>query len=291
MKAGVTFDYFAAFSRNLGWVTAGEQEVLRSKRVAIAGMGGVGGSHLMTLARLGIGAFNIADIDTFELANFNRQAGANIHTLERPKVEVLEEMARSVNPELDIRVFPDGVQEGNIEHFLDDVDVYVDGLDFFAVEARRGVFAACEQRRIPAVTAAPLGMGAAVLTFLPGKMTFERYFGLEGRTEHEQLLRFFIGLAPAGLQQGYLVDPGSIDLPNHRGPSTSMGCELCAGIASTQVLKILLKRGGLLAAPHALQYDAYRNTVAHTWRPGGHRNPLQWLAITLARRKLATSHR
>ncbi len=39
-------------------------------------MGGVGGVHLMTLARLGIGKFTIADPDTFELANFNRQYGA-----------------------------------------------------------------------------------------------------------------------------------------------------------------------------------------------------------------------
>ena len=46
------FDYDTAFSRNLGWVTEAEQGLLRGKRVAIAGMGGVGGVHLLTLARL-----------------------------------------------------------------------------------------------------------------------------------------------------------------------------------------------------------------------------------------------
>jgi len=70
------FDYKVAFSRNIGWVTEAEQSRLRSKRIAIAGMGGVGGGHLLTLTRLGVGAFNIADFDAFELANFNRQAGA-----------------------------------------------------------------------------------------------------------------------------------------------------------------------------------------------------------------------
>ena len=69
------FSYHAAFARNLGWVTRAEQDSLRGKRVAIAGMGGVGGVHLLTLARLGIGAFHIADFDTFDIANFNRQAG------------------------------------------------------------------------------------------------------------------------------------------------------------------------------------------------------------------------
>src|SRR3954467_6277338 len=55
------FDYDEAFSRNIGWVTEWEQQILRTKRVAIAGMGGVGGLHLLTLARLGIGAFHISD--------------------------------------------------------------------------------------------------------------------------------------------------------------------------------------------------------------------------------------
>ena len=46
------FSYDDAFSRNLGWVTSEEQRRLRRARIAIAGLGGVGGSHLLTLARL-----------------------------------------------------------------------------------------------------------------------------------------------------------------------------------------------------------------------------------------------
>ncbi|MCG5502231.1 ThiF family adenylyltransferase, partial [Ectothiorhodospira lacustris] len=68
-----TFDYSQAFARNLGWLTDTEQALLRTKKVAIAGMGGVGGTHLLTFARLGIAAFHIADLDTFELPNMNRQ--------------------------------------------------------------------------------------------------------------------------------------------------------------------------------------------------------------------------
>ena len=88
-----SFDYDIAFSRNLGWVTEAEQAVLRSRRIAIAGLGGVGGSHLLTLTRLGVGKFNIADLDVFELANFNRQAGASLSHIGRTKVEVLRELA------------------------------------------------------------------------------------------------------------------------------------------------------------------------------------------------------
>ena len=63
------FDYAMAFSRNLGITSETEQGRLRDARVAIAGMGGVGGDYLITLARAGIGNFRIADFDAFELAN------------------------------------------------------------------------------------------------------------------------------------------------------------------------------------------------------------------------------
>lgn len=281
------FDYHAAFARNIGWVRSDEQIVLRAKRVAIAGLGGVGGSHLLTLTRLGIGAFHVADFDRFELANFNRQAGATLASLGQQKITVLAGMARDINPELDLRLFSDGLHSGNVDDFLAGVDLYLDGLDFFAVEARRCVFAACARLGIPAVTAAPLGMGVALLNFLPGKMSFEEYFRLDGQTEEEQLLRFLLGLSPAMLQRGYLVEPGAVNFLQHRGPSTPMACDLCAGVAATEVLKILLARGTVRSAPQGLQFDAYQGRLAHTYRPGGNRHPLQRFGLAIARRQLS----
>ena len=292
MERGVTaFDYERAFSRNIGWVRPAEQEALRRTRVAIAGLGGVGGSHLLTLTRLGVGAFSVADLDVFEVANFNRQAGASLSTIDRAKVEVLREKALDINPELDLRSFDHGVDAGNVEDFLADADVYVDGLDYFAVGARRLVFEACGRRGIPAVTAAPLGMGAAVLNFLPGRMGFEAYFRLEGQSEDEQLIRFLLGLSPAMLQRSYLVHPQAVDFAAHKGPSTPMACEICAGMAATQVLKIVLGRGKVLAAPWGMQFDPFRNRFVTTWRPGGNRNPIQRIGLAIARRQLAAFKR
>src|SRR5437762_5773317 len=91
VEADADFSYEEAFSRNLGWLTEWEQQALRHKRIAIAGMGGVGGFHLLTLARFGIGAFNITDLDKFELVNFNRQIGATVETIGRSKVQVMAE--------------------------------------------------------------------------------------------------------------------------------------------------------------------------------------------------------
>lgn len=280
------FSYAEAFSRNLGWVTEAEQLRLRSARVCIAGMGGVGGIYLLTLARLGVGAFSIADFDTYALANFNRQAGATLSSLHRPKIDVMLAMARDINPDLDVRVFSDGLNAANLDAFLADGDIYLDGLDFFALDIRRRVFALCAARGIPATTVAPLGMGAALLNFVPGGMSVETYFGFEGRSPGEQALRFLVGLSPAMLQMSYLVDPSRVDLANRRGPSTVIAVQLCSGIAAAQVLKLVLRRGPVVAAPRGLHFDAFRNRLRRTWRPGGNRHPMQRLLLAVAKRRL-----
>ena len=282
------FAYEKAFSRNLGWVTPAEQQRLRKTRVAIAGMGAVGGLHLMSLARLGIGAFRTADFDSFEVHNFNRQVGALMSTVGRPKVDVMARMAHDVSPEIELKSFPNGINHGNVASFLDGVDVYVDGLDFFAYEARQMVFAECAARGIPAITAAPLGMGASVLNFMPGGMSFDDYFGWTADMDDtEKALRFALGVAPAGLHRGYLVHADGLDFTKRRVPSTSMGCQIAAGMAATEVLKIALRRGRVLAAPRGVHFDAYRGRTVRTWRPWGNQHPLQRLALVFGRRYLA----
>ena len=130
------FDYDIAFQRNLGFLTKTEQAKLKKSRVAIAGLGGTGGAQVHALSRLGIGAFNLADPDIFELANFNRQLGANMDTLGRSKAVVMQELVYSINPEADVQLFDTGINRENIAQFLDGVDVVVDSLDFYCFEER-----------------------------------------------------------------------------------------------------------------------------------------------------------
>jgi molybdopterin/thiamine biosynthesis adenylyltransferase len=283
----ISFSYDKAFSRNIGWVTPQEQQILRNKRVAIAGGGGVGGVHLMTLARLGVSKFHIADFDTFDVHNFNRQVGAMMSTVDQPKADVLARMARDINPEIDIKIFPEGVNKGNLDEFLSGVDLYVDALDFFAFDARQQTFAKCAELGIPATTAAPLGMGAALLNFLPGQMTFEEYFQWGDKSELDKAIRFVVGLAPAGLHRPYLVVPESVNFGEKRGPSTMMAVQLCSGVVGTESLKILLGRGKVWAAPYGVQFDAYRNKLVRTWRPGGNKHPLHRLMIAVATKQMS----
>ena len=284
VPAGHAFDYDHAFKRNLGWVTDAEQQRLRVKRVAIGGVGGVGGFHLLTLARLGIGKFVIADFDRFEIANFNRQVGATVDTLGRPKCAVMAEMARAINPELDIRVFPKGIDEGNLDAFLDGVDLYIDGLDFFVLDLREKLFARCVERRIPIIIAAPIGMGSGYLVFMPGGMTPAQWFRFAGLDQQAKRIRFLLGLTPRMWQQRYLIDRSRVDLENERGPSTAMSCQLCASVAGVEALKILIGRGKVWAVPHYHHFDPFLGRYARGWLPGGNDNPLQRIKIGLVTR-------
>ena len=76
---------------------------LRGARVALFGVGGVGSAAAEALARGGIGAIDIIDNDTVSVSNINRQLCALDSTVSRPKVEVVAERIRDINPEVKVR--------------------------------------------------------------------------------------------------------------------------------------------------------------------------------------------
>jgi molybdopterin/thiamine biosynthesis adenylyltransferase len=282
------FSREVAFSRTIGLITKAELEVLKNKTVAVAGLGGVGGANILTLARLGVGGFHIADMDTFGVENFNRQAGANMGTVGRSKIDVMEEMALAINPEIRIKKFPKGVHSHNMAEFFAGVDAYVDSLDFFVFKVRGEVFDYCYKHNIPATTVGPIGMGAALVNFLPGKMSFHEYFQWkESDGDLELGVKFLLGLTPKVPHVSYIVDSSAVDLQNRKGPSTPMACQICSGVMGVEIMKILLNRGEVLNAPHSIVFDAYKNRVFHTHLWGGNKNPWQKLKIALVKRKLA----
>ena len=108
-------------------------------------------------------------------------------------------------------------------------------------------------------------MGTAFLYFKPDGMSFEDYFKVDGHATDEQYARFIAGLSPAMVQRDYLVAPEAVNFAEKRGPSTVMACDLCAGVMGTNVLKVLLGRGKLRAAPWGMHFDAYHQVLKHTW--------------------------
>ncbi|MBL0714252.1 MAG: ThiF family adenylyltransferase [Desulfosarcina sp.] len=265
-----------ALGRNIGLFSAAEQERLCNARVAIPGLGGVGGVHLVTMARMGIGGFRLAEFDVFEPANINRQYGAKIEHFGRPKLDTMVEEALAINPFLDLNLFPEGVNEKNVISFLTGADIVVDGMDFFAFETRRLIFNRAREMGIPVITAGPIGFSAALLVFLPDRgMSFDEYFAIDdGMTLEEKLLAFFVGLAPRATQMRY-IDPTRIDMRAQQGPSLAAACQLCASVAATEVVRILLERPGIRAAPHYFQYDPMVRQFHRGYLFKGNRHPLQ----------------
>jgi molybdopterin/thiamine biosynthesis adenylyltransferase len=282
-----SFSYKGAFARHLGLLKPEEQERLRSSRVAIAGMGGVGGVHLITLARLGIGAFNVADPDRFELANFNRQYGATLRSLGQGKAEVMAEEARAVNPEVQLRVYAEAITPENVSEFLEGVDVFVDGIDFFEIDTRRHIFREARRRGIWAITAGPIGFSAAWLVFSPTGMSFDEYFDLNDRMDRaDQLVAFLVGLTPRATQRAYL-DLTQVDPRSGTGPSAGLACHLCSGVVAAEIFKILLGRSPIRPAPWYFQFDAYRQRLCKGCLHGGNRHPWQRVKRKIVRSRLA----
>lgn len=282
------FDYKEAFSRNLGWVTAEEQQHLRRARIAIGGAGGVGGIHLITLVRLGITNFHLADPDVFEMKNFNRQYGADMTSLGLSKCEVMLKRALEINPEVNAKLFPKGITKDNLGEFLDGIDIYIDGLDIFAMGVREFIFPECKKRSIPCLSVAPIGMGASIMCFTEESISFENYFGTTGKSPIEKTVRFILGMAPSLVHKKSLVAKEYSNLHQQRAASTPMGCALASGMMGTEVLKLILKRGPIVTAPTVVHYDGYSYKLKKTTLWLGYRNPIfqlkLWIMIYILKR-------
>jgi molybdopterin/thiamine biosynthesis adenylyltransferase len=284
MIGDTDFDYDTAFSRNLGLTQPAEQQRLRSSRVAIAGMGGVGGVHALTMARLGVGKFHIADFDAFELHNFNRQSGAMMSTLNRDKSETMKAMILDINPQAEVEIFAEGVTAENVDRFFAGVDVAIDGLDYFAVDARDVFYREAERIGTPVVAVGPIGCSAALLVFVPGKMTWHEYFAMDlARDDYDKYVLFALGTAPKATQLSYL-DRDYVNLSEQKAPSLAAAVQLCAGVAGSEVLKLIFKRGRVNAAPHYSQFDAYKCRYAQGKLRWGNKGPLQRLKFKVFRR-------
>jgi molybdopterin/thiamine biosynthesis adenylyltransferase len=252
-------------------------------------MGGVGGIHLITLVRLGIGHFRIADPDHFERVNINRQYGATAQTLGKGKAAVMRDLAIAINPFVQVSCFESAITHENVDAFVEGADVVIDGIDFFAVGARRLLFRKARQHGAYAITSGPIGFSATLHVFSPTGMTFDRYFDLhDGMSSLEQVVAFAVGLAPKATQFRYMK-LSAVNPESRTGPSISLACHLCSGLAATETLAILLNRRSPRVAPHYVQFDPYVRAYkrGYLWR--GNRNPIQrvkrwWLLRVLSRR-------
>ena len=197
------------------------------------------------------------------------------------------EQAYAVNPHLEISVFPEGVTSGNVDSFLSGAHVVLDGIDFFAFEARRLLFNRALEQGIPVVTAGPLGFSSALLVFMPGGMGFDDYFSISPEmSDKKKILHFAAGLTPRPTHSGY-IDMGFVDLDSDRGPSLAPAIQLCASLAATEALRIVLSRGKVKPVPYYVLFDPYVRKFRRGYLRRGNASWMQRLKIYLVEKSLS----
>ncbi|CAK9027229.1 unnamed protein product [Durusdinium trenchii] len=156
---------------------------LQNARVAVLGIGGVGSWVVESLARSGIGALTLVDLDEICISNTNRQLHTLMDTVGRPKVDVMAERVRLINPECKVDTVQDFFVQETESQILDrQLDVVVDAIDGVANKCR--LIYACRERHIPVVVSGGLGGKADPTQFCEDDITRVHGDGLTRRVRN-----------------------------------------------------------------------------------------------------------
>ena len=153
------------YERNAPAISSEEQEKLASKRVLVAGCGGLGGYIIEFLGRIGVGHITAVDGDVFADSNLNRQLLSTELTLGRPKPECAKERMSIVNPEITVTPVCAYIDEGNAEALIGGHDAVVDALD--NGKTRLLISAAARKAGIPFISGAIGGWYGRVIVLYP----------------------------------------------------------------------------------------------------------------------------
>lgn len=131
-------------------------EKLKTSRVAVFGIGGVGGYVCEALVRSGLGNFDLIDDDKVCLTNINRQIIATRKTVGKYKVDVMEERMKDINPDVNVTVhkcffLPENAAEFDFESY----DYVVDAVD--TVTAKLELVMKCKEKDVPIISSMGAG--------------------------------------------------------------------------------------------------------------------------------------
>ena len=139
------------------------QEKLLAARVLIVGLGGLGSPVAMYLAAAGVGHLILADFDTVDLSNLQRQIVHTSASVGQAKVESAAETLRKLNPEIEISCLAQQLDADSLAKQIANVTVVVDCCDNFVT--RFAVNAACVKYKIPLVSGAAIRLEGQVAVF------------------------------------------------------------------------------------------------------------------------------
>ena len=131
-------------------------EKLKSSKVLVFGVGGVGSFCTEALARSGIGTLILVDNDDISISNINRQIHANHKTVGKSKVEMMKNRIMDINPECNVITHQVFVTKENIPEIIKkDIDYVVDAID--TVTSKLDIISYCKENDIEVISSMGTG--------------------------------------------------------------------------------------------------------------------------------------
>lgn len=209
--------YPRRYLRNRQGISLQDQLKLAESKVAVIGAGGLGGTVIQLLGRMGIGMLSVVDSDVFDETNLNRQVFCTRDWVGRPKALAAQEQLKAVNPAVEVQARIVRLDASNGSEILAGCQVIVDALD--NVQDRLTLQSLARSLRTPLVHGAIAGFEGQLMTIFPEDPGLKQLYG----TGEE--------MASAANRPEFLLGVPSIT------PS------LIATLEAMEVLKILLNRG------------------------------------------------
>jgi len=174
------------FLRNIGTLTVEKQLKIMDTKIGIAGCG-LGSEVARQIVKFGFGLGALADPDTVEIHNLNRQ-NYHSHHVGVKKVHALLEELRQTNPDLNPKMYEEGITHDNYEAFVASSDIIVDGIDPDALPLSVALTREAHRQGKPVVTALDFGFGARLFVFPGDGIDIMDFLGISPQTTDEALM-------------------------------------------------------------------------------------------------------
>lgn len=194
------------YTRNFNSLSYEDQIILNNSKIAIVGLGGLGGYILENLLRIGIRNFHLIDKDIFEITNLNRQLLSTQDNLGKNKVDIALERAKSIDHKVNIKIFKEKLNENSFS-LLNGVQLVMDGLD--SIEGKLDLESLCDKMDLPLIHGAIGGYYGQIAYSHKNNRTVKKIYGT------------------------------SKDSPNQLG-NLSIACMITASLQCSLALKVLL---------------------------------------------------
>ena len=213
--------------------------ILSNSAVAISGLGGVGGGAFLNLVRCGVKKFKLAENGIFDPPDMNRQIAAFSSTMGKPKLDVYVSVAKEINPEIELELFPEGINVENLENFLKDTDVYIGVIDAEKGEDVKAITSTyLKKYNIPLFSALAVGFGAILVAHHHNGMMPEEFWSLINKKSDNNVL------FPSMIADNFhpeIMRRIIEAVKNKKQPTLSIGGSLSGTLLASEVITYILR--------------------------------------------------